>query len=279
MLSEFFPQDLRDQFAVEVWLPESATIGQTDRAAAQVEKILQALSPYTDAEGNAQERLRAMVTVVGKGCDRWYLGRSPESAKSNYAEIVVRTTDGRLTPDFVSDVRRIARDGDAKLGIEPVLGARVIPRELTMGPPLDSPIGIRIFGPRLGVGFADLDVMNAQADRLEDILRNQPGTWDIYASWGSPGYELEVDVDEDKANLAGVTNASIAQTLNGYFSGHLLTTYTEGDHTVPVGSRSGQCHRGLDQNRTALLVGEPCPHQGFPVLPAQAHLDQGHWIT
>lgn len=254
--SEFFPQDLRDQFTIEVWLPEGANIEQTNRAARRVEDLLRALSPHTDEKGNEVQRIRAMSSVVGGGMARWYMGRNPESARPNYAEIVVRTTEGRLTPDLVSDVRRIARDGDAKLGIDPVLGARVIPRELTMGPPLDSPIGIRIFGPRLGVGFADYGVMNAQADRLEDILRNQPGTWDVYASWGSPGYELEVDVNEDKANLAGVTNLGLAQSLNAYFSGHYLTTLREGDHLIPVYLRlPSEQRKSIDELRKVYVEG------------------------
>ena len=43
--SEFFPQDLRDQFAVEIWLPEGANIEQTDEVAAKVEDIIRKLSP------------------------------------------------------------------------------------------------------------------------------------------------------------------------------------------------------------------------------------------
>ena len=99
-------------------------------------------------------------------------------------------------------------------------GARIIPRELVMGPSVDAPIGVRIFGPRLGVGFADLRVMTELSDGLKDLLRRQPGTWDVYDTWGSSGYELAVEVDEDRANLAGVSNYGLARTLNAYFSGH-----------------------------------------------------------
>jgi multidrug efflux pump subunit AcrB len=55
---------------------------------------------------------------------------------------------------------------------------------------------------------------------------------------------MHVDVDEDKANLAGVTNATIAQTLNAYFSGHHLTTFREGDHLVPAYLRLTPEERG-----------------------------------
>ena len=254
--SEFFPQDLRDQFAVEVWLPEGANIQQTDNKTKKVEDIIRKLSPYTDEEGNPGQRLNCMTSVIGKGCDRWYLGRNPESARPNYAEIIVKTTSGLVTSKYVQDIRRITREGDSKLNVEPVTGARIIPRELVMGPSVDAPIGIRIFGPRLGVGFADLSVMREQADSLEALLRKQPGTWDNYDTWGSSAYLLHIDVDEDKANLAGVTNLGLAQTLNAYFSGHYITTFREEDHLVPVYLRLPSEQRGsLEEIRSAYVEG------------------------
>jgi len=255
--SEFFPQDMRDQFAVEVWLPEGANIDQTDEVTAKVEDIIRKLSPYTDEKGNPGQRLLRMVSIVGKGCDRWYLGRNPESTRPNYAEIVVRTINGSVTSNYVKDIRRVTREGKPELGIDPILGARIVPRELVMGPSVDAPIGLRIFGPRLGVGFADINVMREQADGLKVILRKQPGTWDIYDTWGSSAYQLHVDVDEDKANLAGVTNLGLAQTLNAYFSGHYLTTFREGDHLVPVYLRLPPEQRGsIDELRSAYVEGE-----------------------
>ncbi|MFB3067333.1 MAG: efflux RND transporter permease subunit, partial [Planctomycetota bacterium] len=249
--SEFFPQDIRDQFTIDVWLPQGANIEQTNTAAKQLEKILVKLSPH---EG--EERLRAMATIVGKGMPRWYLGRNPETPKPNYAEVVVRTTAGAFTDGYARAVQRIASEGDEALGLEPVTGARVIVRQLMMGPVVDAPIGIRIFGPRLGAGFADLSVMREQSDRLEALFRDHPGTWDIYDTWGSPSYQMDVLVDEDKANLAGVTNASLARTLNAYLSGHYITTFREGDHQVPVYLRlPAQERQSLAELRSAYVEG------------------------
>jgi multidrug efflux pump subunit AcrB len=250
--SEFFPQDIRDQFAIEVWLPEGAAIHQTDEATRQVEEIVRKLSPHTDEEGNPVERLRGMASMVGAGHSRWYLGRNPESPKPNYAEVVVRTTEGRLTDEYSKEVRRIAREGDSELGLEPVLGARVIPRQLVMGPVVDAPIGLRLYGPQ----FADLNLLHEHADKLKELLRAQRGTWDVYDSWGSDGYQYSIDVDEDKANLAGVTNLGLAQSLNAYFSGHYITTFREGDHQVPVYLRLPPEQRGsLDEIAVSYVEG------------------------
>ncbi|MEW6360205.1 MAG: efflux RND transporter permease subunit [Planctomycetota bacterium] len=251
--SQFFPRDLRDQFAVEVWLPEEVSIKQTDAATKQVEDILRKLSPTTDSEGKTVQQIRGMRTMVGGDGARWYLGRAPEPLKPNYAEILIRTTDPQFTHDLAVRVGRIAVEGDTALGIEPVVGARVIPRELEMGPSVDAPIGIRIYG----AGFADIPTLRSFAKRLKDIVRKHPGAWDIHDAWGSPGFQVYVDIDQDRANVAGVTNLSVAQTLNAYLSGHYLTTFREGDHLVPVYLRLPSKQRGaLDDLWGAYVEGQ-----------------------
>ena len=250
--TEFFPRDLRDQFAVEVWLPQGATIAQTDAITADVERILRKLSPTTNEEGKPVHRIRAMRSIVGSGGARWYMGRNPEAMKPNYAEILIRTSDPHYTHDMAVRLRAIAEHGDPKLGIDPIVGARVIPRELLLGPPIDAPIGLRIYGQ----GFADMGTLRSFAERLKGIVRGYPGTWDIQDVWGSSGYELGIDVDSDRANLAGVSNLHVAETLNAYFSGHHLTTFREGDHLVPVYLRLPPEQRGsLDDIRSAYVEG------------------------
>lgn len=227
--SEFFPQDRRDQFAIEIWLPETATIEQTNDKAKEVEEIIRRLSETKTEEGQPAERLRAMRTLVGGGGSRWHLGWAPEAPAPNFAEILVRTTDGRYTPDYAEDVRRLVELGDSTLKVEPVVGARVVPKELPLGPPAD-PVTLRI----VGNGFADMKKLKQVANRVNTMVREQPETWNVNDSWGVSGYQLAIDVDPNKANLAGVTNSQIAQSLSAYFSGLQLTTFREGDHLVPV---------------------------------------------
>jgi multidrug efflux pump subunit AcrB len=250
--SQFFPRDLRDQFAVEIWLPEGSTIQQTDEAAKQVEDIIRKLSHTTNKHGETVERLRDMCSVVGKGCARWYLGRNPEPTRAYYAELIIKVTDPLFTNDFSQEVRRIAREGSEEMGIEPVIGARVIPRQLVLGPAIEAPIGLRIYGQ----GFADINIMRRLARDLKTIMAKQPGAWDVFDTWGEPSYQLSVDVDPDRANLAGVTNYAVARTLNMYVSGHQLTTFREGDNLVPVYLRLPPEQRGtIEGLRRAYVEG------------------------
>lgn len=246
--SEFFPKDLRDQFAIQVWLPETATIEQTDAVAARVEEILRKLSPVEQKTGTRQ-RLRAMRTMVGGGASRWYLSWDPEGAKPYYAEILVRTADPRDSPWLAQRVRDVAEAGDSTLGLEPIAGARIVPRELNLGPSAD-PVAIRV----LGSGFADQTILWRIADRVQEMIRNAPGTWDVNNTWGIYGFQLHVDIDADQANLAGVTHSQVAQTLNAYFSGQKLTTFREGDHLVPVYLRLDAAHRNTIAGLQTMFV-------------------------
>ncbi len=227
--SEFFPQDWRDQFVVEVWLPESATIEQTNTEAKRVEKLIRDISVVKDESGNPIQRIRAMRTIVGGGGARWHLGWSPESPKPNYAEILIRTVDGRYTPEFAEQVRMISQQGDVDRNIDPIINARVIPKQMGLGPPA-KPVELRI----IGNGFADINTLRSIADSLKQIVAQQPETWNVFDTWGSFSRRIKVDVDEDKASLAGISNSQIADTLSAYYSGHLLTTFREGDHSIPV---------------------------------------------
>lgn len=227
--SEFFPQDRRDQFYVNVVLPETATISQTSQIVAQIEHAIRRLSTSKNEEGEEIERLRTMRSMIGKGGARWALGVDPPSPNSNVAEILVRTTAGELTPQYISDIRRVTSEGDEYLGLKPIAGARIIPKKLALGPPA-PPLVIRISGD----GFADIKQLRSVMNDVKNLVRDQPETWDVSDSWGVDGFQISLDIDEEKANLAGVTNANVADTLNAYFSGLQLSTFREGDHQVPV---------------------------------------------
>ena len=228
--SEFFPLDRRDQFYVNITLPETSTIDQTARIVRQVEETIKKLSPYTDPiSGAPVQRLRTMRSLAGGGGARWALAVNPPTPGANVGEVLVRTTHGDLTGTMIEDLRNAVDNGVPDRGIRPIAGARVVTKRLGMGPAA-APVELRVTGD----GFADIDELRRVADELKQMLRDQPGTWDIADSWGVDGFQLDVDVDEEKANLSGVSNSSIADTLNAYFSGLQLTTFREGDHQIPV---------------------------------------------
>ena len=227
--SEFFPQDRRDQFFVNVILPETATIDQTSNMVARVESLIKQISPTENDKGEIVERVKNMRCMIGRGGSRWALTVDPPSPGSNVAEILIQTNDATQTKSLLRDIRRISSEGDELLGIEPIAGARIIPKELSLGPPAPA-IELRVSGD----GFADAATLKSIAERVKAMLHADPDTWDVADSWGVDGFQIELDIDTEKANLAGVTNQNVADTLSAYFSGLKLSTFRENDHLVPV---------------------------------------------
>lgn len=227
--SEFFPLDKRDQFYVIVELPETATIEQTNQAVRSVEETIKKLSPNTDRKGEPIERLRTMRSMIAQSGSRWSLSVDPPSPATNTAEVLVRTTSGDVTESMIRDLRRAVDLGDESRGIKPIAGARVTTKRVQMGPPA-PPVELRVSGD----GFADINQMRRIANEVKMMLRAEEGTWEINDSWGIDSFQLDIDVDHERANLSGVTNAAVADTLSAYFSGLELTKFREGDHVVPV---------------------------------------------
>lgn len=238
--SQYFPPAFRSQFTIDVWLPEGSPFQRTNEVCRQVEGLIRELS-YREFRGENVERLKSMVSYVGQGGPRFYLNLNPEQEASNYAQVVVNTYNAHVVDQYVKDIRSAAD--------QRIAGARIVPRKLDMGPGVDAPIGIRLTG-------EDISTLKQLAEKLEDAMRGVDGTVDVHDAWGNFGYQLVVDVDEDKANLAGVSNAIIAQTLNAFFSGHYLTTYREGDHRVPIYLRLPPEQRtSIDQIKSIYVEG------------------------
>ena len=247
--SEFFPDDKRDLLYIDIWLPEGSAIAVTDETADEVEGILRDLS-YVEGPEFTGHRLASLYTSVGGSGPRFALGVNPQPPGSNFAQIVVRTADAVVTDQYVADIRAVAE--------RRIPGARIIPRKLGLGPPVDSPLAIRVFGSGFTApGFGREHDLRAVAEDVKDVFRAVDGVWNVHDAWGDPGYQLDVVIDEDRASLAGVTNAAVANSFNAYFSGAYLTTYREGDHTVPVYVRlpPGERERITDP-RTLFVEGD-----------------------
>lgn len=213
----FFPRGLRNQFLIEVDLPAGSSIAHTDRIVYEIEKTLMQCSPV-QRKGKTIQRFQNSVAYIGMSGPRFFLSIEQQPPKPYFAQLMVNTTSKRETDQFIEDIRQ---------ELNKISGARIIIRPLAMGPPVHNPVAIRVKG-------TDPQVLLALAQRMEKYMEQVPGTTQVHHSWGTQSYQLTVDVDENAAHLAGVSNLGIANTLYGYFSGIPLTTYREGRHQISV---------------------------------------------
>lgn len=209
--SQFFPSAERDQFTIDVWLPEGRDLRATEKTVARVEEIV-----------TAQTGVRSLISYVGQGGPRFYYNVSPEAPAANYAQIVVNTRSIADTKRLVVVVQRAAN--------ETIAEARVTARTLEQGPPVGAPIAVRLAG-------QDVPTLRRLAAQVKGILNETPGASSVHDSFGEIPLGLKVSVNEDRAALLGLSSGDIAEWTRLAFSGQTVSFLRDNDKEIPIDLR------------------------------------------
>jgi multidrug efflux pump subunit AcrB len=225
---QFFPSAERNQFVVDVWLPEGARLEATDAAIRRIEEDL-----------GRQPFVTAYATFLGASAPRFYYNVNPVPLTPNYGQLLVNTASARQTPAQVAALRRHLR--------RLVPEARVIVKELQQGTVLEAPIEVRLIG-------EDVATLKRLGAEVEDILRETPGAMFVHHDFREDAFQLRIQPIEEVANRMGLTNSSIAQQLAGAFSGAPVSTFWEGDRAVDIVLRlEDERRQSFEQVRNAYL--------------------------
>ena len=247
----FFPPAEREQFVIDVWLPEGYNIHATGAVVSRIEQVLRA-EPLVANYGS----------FLGFSAPRFYYNVDPQQPAENYGQILVNTKDVDRTPALVYALRKRLR----RIAPE----AFVIVKELQQGDHYSAPIEVRFSGENL----SDLKALAAQAAA---ILRSLPGAEYVHTDWREDAWQLRVDLNQPVANRLGFTNASVARSLAGSFEGIDVTTFWEGSRAVDVVLRLDESRRrSFDNVRNAYLTS---PVTGAKVPLRQLGALRPEWET
>jgi len=236
---EFFPLAERNQFVLDVWLPEGAKIEATDAAVQRIEQVLK-----------TEKLVSASASFIGFSAPRFYYNVNPQPPTPNYAQILVNTKKVSGTPELVAELRK-------KLG-SVVPEAQVYVKELQQGQVMEAPVEVRLVGD-------DLNQLRQTGDQVEEILRHTPGATYIHTDWRQDEWQLGVHVREEVANRLGLTDSAVAQQLGGGFEGAPITTAWEGDRAVNVVFRLDEGNRAAVTDVADTYVMSPVTGARVPV--------------
>jgi multidrug efflux pump subunit AcrB len=214
----FFPQDLSYLSYVDVWLPEDATLSATRDKAFEANEVVQAV---------AGDRLASVTTFIGGGAPRFWFSVSPELAQLNYAQLVIQLKDKHATPELVAPLQA---------ALAKIPGARMDVRQLENGKPVGIPVQVRISG-------EDIAELRAQAEKLKAVFRALPTADRVRDDWGADAFTVKLEVDSDRANLAGITNLDVALSSAVAMNGRTVSTLREGDREIPIVTRLRSAER------------------------------------
>lgn len=102
---------------------------------------------------------------------------------------------------------------------------------LSNGPPVSYPISVRVLGP-------NYETLYDLTDQITNYLYHLPEVTEVKNSWGLLSKKLIVDVDQDRAQRAGVSSNDVAYSLNASLSGIDLTQFREDNKIIPVTLRT-----------------------------------------
>ncbi|HEX7637293.1 MAG TPA: efflux RND transporter permease subunit, partial [Burkholderiaceae bacterium] len=215
---QFFPDSSRPEVMVDLWLPEGATMRQSEDVARRFE-----------ARMMKEPGLRGVTTWVGSGVPRFYLPLDQLFPQSNLSEVILEPVDLKTREALRTKL-------PALLATEfPEVRARV--KLLPNGPPVPYPVQFRVMGP-------DPAAVRHWGDEAEAVLRASPHMRGVNDNWHENVPSMQLVIDQDRARALGVTTQSIAQATQTQFSGSTIGQYREGDQLIDIVLRQPRAERG-----------------------------------
>jgi multidrug efflux pump subunit AcrB/outer membrane protein TolC len=205
---QFFPSAERNQFVIDLWMPQGTRIEATDAAMGRIEKYLA-----------GRPEVAHYASFVGQSAPRFYYNVNPQQPDGAYGQFIVNTRSVKETPGLAADLQ-------VKLGaVAP--DALVIVKELQQGSSQEAPIEIRISGD-------DIATLKQIGTEVEDMVRAVPYSLFVHRDYFNDSYMVDVDVNNELANRLGLTNGAVSKMLSGGFDGQPAGIFWEGDRPVTM---------------------------------------------
>ena len=225
---KMLPFDNKSEFQVIVDMPDGTTLEQTTRVSQELARYL-AKQPEVL---NYQIYSGTSGPYNFNGLVRHYFLR----AQPNQADIQVNLLPRNERSAQSHEIARRLRPGLQKIG-EP-FGARIKVAEVPPGPPVLQTLVAEVYGP-------DYKGQTELAAKIKDILQHTPGVVDTDWYVEDPQTRFDLNVDQEKAALHGISAGDVARTvqlsLHGAEAGLLHSPRSRED--VPIQVRLGRADR------------------------------------
>jgi multidrug efflux pump subunit AcrB len=244
--SQFFPPAERNQLLVDIDVP---TTDSLTSMRATMDKAVEIIKSH--------EEVTSAAIFTGGTAPRFYYNVEPKEPANYLAQILVNTrTEHDVKPLLV----KLRRELDVT-----VPGARCVAKELEQGPPVKEPIQIRLSG-------ENLDKLRLLADQTAAELR-AAGGYHVHDDLGLRMPNIQIEIDQDRANSLGLNNRRIGEVAQASFTGLKVTELREGDRLIPVLIRGRIEDRSEVEKIRGLYVqaadGKSVPFESFAEVKMQ----------
>ena len=201
-----FPYADRDQFAVEIFLPDGKGLHETETIASTVHEALQ-----------KDDRITSITSFIGCSSPRFMDAYAPQMAGSNYAQFIVNTKSDKATLDLLAKYQPEFSEAfpDAYVKFKRLDYLEV--------PELEY----RFYG-------EDLDSLHAVAERLMERMRPMPELEWVHTDYFQPYPIINVRLDPVTSAQLGITRTTAQLALSATSSDLRVGQLWEGNYELPI---------------------------------------------
>ena len=201
-----FPYADRDQFAVEIYLPEGKGMAETRAVADSVQHVLE-----------KDKRVTNITSFISCSSPRFMDVYAPQIAGKNYAQLIVNTTSNNATLDLLSEY-------------QPKLG-EAFPSAYVKFKRLDY---MRV--PELEYRFygENIDSLHIVAERLVQRMRQIPELEWVHTDYMQPYPTISVQLDPVASAQLGLSRATAELALSATSSDLRVGQLWEDNYEVPI---------------------------------------------
>ena len=239
MPQKLMPRAERNQFAVEIYLPQGTSIERTAAVADSLRNMMQ-----TD------KRIRNISTFYGMSSPRFQTSYAPQLGGTNYAQFIVNTENDAATMALVDSFTTRYTDHFAE--------AQVRIKQLDYSD-ASSPVEIRFSGD-------DLNAIHQAVDSATRRMRAMPELLLVRNNFDGATAGLDVQIDDYEASRLGMSKSLLALNLATRFGdGVPLTTVWEADYPVKVTLKDSHAGRQTPEDLENATVSGLLPGVNVPL--------------
>jgi len=201
-----FPFADRDQFAVEIFLPDGKGLDETRAVADSLRHVLQ-----------RDERVKCITSFVGCSSPRFMVCYAPQVAGPNFAQFIVNTTSQDATLALLADYQPQWSEAF------PEAYVRFKRLDYLEVPELEY----RFYG-------ENLDSLHTVAEQLVELIRDMPELEWVHTDYLQPYPIVNVVLDPVASAQLGITRTSAAISLSATTSDLRVGQLWEGDYELPI---------------------------------------------
>ncbi|WP_074587585.1 efflux RND transporter permease subunit [Pedobacter antarcticus] len=213
---QLFPKVERNQFAMEIYLPQGYRLEQTDSVVRAMEKIMA-----------KDKRVVNYTSFIGSGSPRFHSLYAPNLPEKNYAQILINTTTEKTTEEILKEYQQKYSD------LFPSAYVRM--KQLVMTDS-QAPIEVRISGNNIAQ-------LKEVGNEVAGIARKTDEVIWTRTDYQQPLEGIHVEIKQDEAARLGLSKSDIANTIAMNMEGLQATQVWEGKYGLNVKIKEQNSHK------------------------------------